>query len=421
MKPKQAGLAALGAASAVILSVSAAAQTGQSAFDRGSFIPADERPNADVDPVPFPVGIFIVQPSAEFSADWSSNVFATDLSEEGATAFGFKPTFDVTSDWARHGLGGILQINHVENPDFSSESFTDVKLGLNGRFDLGDATHLSGEILTEDITEDRTAFSTIAGALEPNEYTRSGGGVGFQHEANRWLFDANLDLFSFDHDDAELPNDLFQDQDLRDRDEMDGRFRLAFAMSSNWAAYAEARRLEADFDPPNIFNAFNRDYEGNVVSVGSDFEFGDSIRGDIGIGFMSYTYNDPSYADIEDVSVSGNVQWALADRTTIETAFSRGVIDPGIAADIAAVESGVNVRLAHGLSSKVFLIGGAGFNNYEFENIDRSDDRVDVLVGANWKLNENIWLESNYEVRDSSSPVQEYTENRVLFRMRVFP
>ena len=88
---------------------------------------------------------------------------------------------------------------------------------------------------------------------------------------------------------------------------------------------------------------------------------------------------------------------------------------------LAAVETGVNVRLAHGVTPKVFLIGGAGFNNYEFENIDRSDDRVDVLVGANWRLNKNIWLESNFELRDSTSPVQEFTENRVLFRMRVFP
>jgi hypothetical protein len=421
MKSKQAGLAVLGAAGAVILSVSATAHAQQGAFERGSFVPADEQANPEVDPVPFPVGIFIVQPSVDFSADWSSNVLATATAEESATAFGFKPTFLVSSDWARHGLGGILQIDHVENPDVSSESFTDVKLGLNGQLDLAERSTVMFRVLTEDITEDRTAFSTIAGALEPNEYTRSGGGVGLQHESRKWQIETGVDLFSFDHDDAELPGDLFQDQDLRDRDELEGRVRLAYAMSSSWAAYAEARRLEADFDPPNIFNAFNRDYEGSIVSLGSDFEFGDSLRGDIGIGFMSYTYNDPSYADIEDVSVSANVQWALADKTTIETAVSRDIIDPGIAADIAAVETGVNVRLAHGLSSKVFLVGGAGFNTYEFENIDRTDDRVDVLVGANWKLNKNLWLESNYEIRDSSSPIQEYTENRVLFRMRVFP
>lgn len=421
MKSKQAGLAALSAASAVILSVSGAAQADQGAFERGSFTAADERSTAATDPVPLPVGVFIVQPEIDFSLDWRSNVFATAGAEESANAFGFKPTFDVTSDWVRHAMGGVLQINHVENPDFNSESYTDVKLGLNGRFDLGATTSVFGELFTEDVTEDRTELSNVPTSLEPNEYSRSGGSLGFEHRASRWLVDANLDLFAFDYDDAELPNDLFLDQDLRDHDEIDGRVRVAYAFNPNVAAYTEARRIETDFDLPGLFNFFNRDYEGNVVGLGSDFEFGNSISGDIGIGFMSYTYADPNFADIEDVSVSGNVQWALADNTTIETEFSRGVIDPGLAADIAAVETGVNFRVAHGLSSKVFLIGEAGFNNYEFENIDRSDDRVGVLLGANWKLNKNVWFESNYELRDSSSPIQEFTDNRVLFRMRVFP
>lgn len=421
MKSKQTGLAVLSAASAVILSAPAVAETPPGLSERGSFTPADARPNAAVDPVPFPVGIFILQPRVDFGADWRSNVLATATGEESATAFVFNPRFDVSSDWARHGLGGVLEIDHVENPDFSSESFTDVKLGLNGQLDLGPATRLFAQIQTEDITEDRTALSTIAGALEPNEYTRSGGGIGVERESKRWRIEADLSLFSFDHDDAELPNDLFQDQDLRDRDEISGRVRFVYAASANWAAYAEAQRREADFDPPNIFNAFNRDYEGNVFSLGSEFALGNAVRGEIGVGFMSYTYNDPSFADIEDVSISGNVQWALAPQTTLETGFSRGIIDPGLAADIAVAETGANVRLAHGLSATVFLIGEAGFNTYAFENIDRSDDRVDVLVGAKWKLNQNLWLESHYEVRDSSSPVQAYSDNRLLFRMRVFP
>ena len=421
MTSKYIRLSALSVASVVILSSVAHAQNEIDVFDRSDFTAIDERPNVETDPVPFPVGIFIVQPSADFSVGWSSNVFATSTSSEGGNYIGFLPRFDVSSNWEKHALGGLLRVEHVENSSNSSESKTDVKLGLDGRMDLSNSTSIFGDVFSEDITEDRTAFSTIAGSLEPNEYSRAGGGLGLLHEADRVLIDARFDITAFDHDDAELPNDFFQDQDLRDRDELDGRVRLAYAVDANWAAYTEARRIEADFDLPGIFNAFNRDYEGNVLSVGSDFEFGDSVRGDVGIGFMSYTFNDPTFADIEDVSISGNVQWALGDQTTIETEFARAVIDPGIAETIAAVETGLNVRVAHGVSSKVFLIGEAGFNNYEFENIDRSDDRVGFLFGANWRVNQNIWLESNYELRDSSSPAQEFSENRVLFRMRVFP
>nr|WP_070959423.1 outer membrane beta-barrel protein [Hyphomonas sp. Mor2] len=421
MKPKHARFAAITAASAVLVSLSAQAEEGPNAFSPDQIVPADERSNAETDPVPLPVGIFIVQPRADFTVGWNSNQFATATAEESAMAFGFRPRFDVSSEWSQHALGGLLEFDHVENTDFSSDSKTDVKLGLNGRFDLTASTSLSGGLFTEDITEDRTALSTVPTSLEPNEYSRSGGSLGLLYSGDRWLFDADLVIAAFDNDDVELAFNFIQDQDFRDRDEVDGRARLAYAVDSNWLAYSEVRRVEADFDPPGLFNAFDRDYEGNVLSVGSDFGIGDSVRADIGVGFMSYTFADPTYADIEDFSVSGNVQWAVADQTTIETEISRGVIDPGLLADIAAIETGVSVRLAHGIGSKVYLTGGAGFNNYEFENVNRSDDRVDVHVGANWRLNKNIWLESNYELRDSSSSIQEFTDNRVLFRMRVFP
>ncbi len=421
MTSKTARVAALSAASAIAVSMTTHAQDYSTAFDREPVLPADEQPNPETDPVPLPVGIFIVQPNVDFSVGWTSNAFARASSEETATIYGFKPRFDVSSDWTRHAMGGLLQFDHVENPDFSSEGYTDVKLGLNGRLDLTDALTVAGKLLSEDITEDRTSLSTVSGALEPNEYSRSGGGIDLQHEGQRWLFGASLDLTAFDYDDVEVPLSLIQDQDFRDHDEIDGRVRVAYAVGPDFVAYTEAQRIEADFDLPGIFNAFNRDYEGSTVSVGSDFRLGESISGDIGLGFMSYTFTDPTYADIEDVSVSGNVQWALAARTTLETAFSRGFFDPGLLADIAAIETGVSVQLAHSVSPNVFLTGGAGFNNYEFENIDRSDDRIDVNLGANWRLNKNLWLESNFELRDSSSPVQEFTENRVLFRMRVFP
>lgn len=421
MKFMRVRVAGLSAAAVIVCPMLSSAQSITSTFDHEPIPTAIERPNAETEPVPLPVGIFVVQPSVDFGIGWRSNIFARENAEESALRYVFQPSFDVSSDWARHAMGGFLKFNHVEVPDFSSESFTDVALGWNGRLDVTEALSVSGKLLNEDTTEDRSALSTVAGALEPNEYSRSGGGVAVQHEGQRWLFAASLDLTAFDYDDVEVPSGFIQDQDFRDHDEIDGRVRVAYAVDSSRTAYAEYQRIETDFDLPGIFNAFDRDYEGNTVRVGSNFRLGDSVSGDVGIGFMSFTFADPTYADIEDVSVSGAVRWAFADQTTLETKFSRDFYNPGILDDIASIETGLNVQIAHGVTPKFFLTGGAGFNNYEFENIDRSDDRFDVNVGANWRLNKNLWLESGYELRDSSSPVQAFTDNRVMFRMRVFP
>ena len=68
---------------------------------------------------------------------------------------------------------------------------------------------------------------------------------------------------TLDYDDIELSNGLIQDQDFRDRDEtrLEGRF--SYAVERDWALFAEAIYAENDYDPPNIFNAQNRDFPRN--------------------------------------------------------------------------------------------------------------------------------------------------------------
>lgn len=413
--------AALCAASATLIFVAAHAETPDDPFAGIHFVPADERSDPLTDPVPFPVGIFYVQPSVDFTAGLTTNLFATDGNSEQASHVGFAPALAFESRWTRHGLNGRLQVDHLEISDFPDESRTNVLLGLDGHLDLGAATRLSAAFLSEDRTEARTAFSNIATSLEPNEYSRLAAGLGLTHQSGKWRTEAQLDLTSFDHDDVEVPGDLFQDQDFRDRDEVEGRLRLAYAVNDTVAAYGEATHAQASFDPPGFFNAFNRDYAGTTLSVGSVFTFGDHVQGDIGIGYLSYSFDDPSFADIDDVTVSGTVQWLLASATTLETSVTRGVINPGLLDTIAATETGADLRLVHGITPRLSLVGAAGFNTYEFENLTRTDDRVDVLLGANWKLSKSLWLESHYEMLDSSSPVQAFTDNRVMFRMRVFP
>lgn len=413
--------AALCAASATLIFVAAHAETPDDPFAGIHFVPADERSDPLTDPVPFPVGIFYVQPSVDFTAGLTTNLFATDGNSEQASHVGFAPALAFESRWTRHALNGRLQVDHLEISDFPDESRTNVLLGLDGHLDLGTATRLSAAFLSEDRTEARTAFSNIATSLEPNEYSRLAAGLGLSHQSDKWRTEAQLDLTSFDHDDVEVPGDLFQDQDFRDRDEVEGRLRLAYAVNDTVAAYGEATHVQASFDPPGFFNAFNRDYAGTTLSVGSVFTFGDHVQGDIGIGYLTYSFDDPSFADIDDVTVSGTVQWLLASATTLETSVTRGVINPGLLDTIAATETGADLRLVHGITPRLSLVGAAGFNTYEFENLTRTDDRVDVLLGANWKLNKSLWLESHYEMLDSSSPVQAFTDNRVMFRMRVFP
>jgi uncharacterized protein (PEP-CTERM system associated) len=155
--------------------------------------------------------------------------------------------------------------------------------------------------------------------------------------------------------------------------------------------------------------------------VGTDFELASLLRGDIGVGYLQSEYDDPSFTDVDGLSIDGNLQWFVSQLTTISAAARRSVIDPGLATTSAAIDSGVSVRADHELRRNVIINGQVRFTNFDFENIDRDDDRYSVGAGATWKLNPNIWIDGSYEYTDQSSNVQDFSENRFLIGFRIFP
>lgn len=403
------------------LGQTATAQDNGDYFDRTDVETVSEGTDPSYTQKPIPVGSFNISPEVVFSGGLNSNTLATEVDEVEDSFVGFTPAVSLDSDWLRHALSAYVSVDHRQYSELDDESRTNAKIKLRGRLDLGESSSVTIEFAGADETEDRTALSNVATSLEPNEYTTASARIGFDHEAGRIQIATSLGLTSYDYDDTELEGELFQDQDFRDRDELSVSGRLAYAMTRDAAIYAQATHTEADYTPAGFFTAFNRDHSGSVLLVGTDFEFGDRVRGDVGVGYQYYTYDDASFEDISDVAFAGHLDWMLTDSTTLSAEAGRTVIDPGLALTNAAIETGASVRLEQGLTPKFFLSGEAGFTQYAFETIDRDDDRLDLRVGANWKINPSIWLEGGYEVIDQTSDVQAFTDNRMMLKMRIFP
>ena len=411
---------AFGVTSALCAS-SAFAQEEDGYFERLEVTPLSEQANPEVDPKPIPSDGFLFQPELVFSVGRNSNVLASELNEVEDSFVGFKPSLAVASDWSRHELSGSFGVDHVEFGELERESRTDLEVKLRGRLDVGEKSHVFVAVVNEDKTEDRTSIAALPNASEPNEFTRSGAEFGFVSEIDRISLEAAIALDSFDYDDVELPGDLIQDQDFRDHQELKGSARLAFAASRDVAFYTDIEAVQSYYDDPNVFNPFERDYTGVTLLVGTDFALGNTISGDIGIGYLSYTYDYEFFEDISDIAFTGHLDWQVADQTTLSLAADRAIIDPGVIASNAAIQTDAGLRVEQGLTSKFSVAGEAGFTQYAFESIDRDDDRIDVGVNALWKLNRSVWFEGGYDFIEQTSDVQPFTDNRFLLKMRIFP
>lgn len=397
------------------------AQADEDFFIRDKYESVTERAQPEFDPLPIRLGVFEARPEVGFAAGFTDNLFATTTNEVDDSFVGFTPNIELDSTWSRHALGFSATLDHLEYADTNSESRTNFGIGTDGRLDANEGVFIFGSARLDDLTEPRSNIASLQNAAEPVEFTRASGEAGVQYEAGRIKVRGAVGYRTFDFDDIELSSGLIQDQDFRDRDEMSYSGRVSYAVERDWALFAEAVYTDNDYDPPNVFNAFNRDSQGSIVRVGSDFELSSLIRGDVGIGYQQYEYDDPSFENVDGVSVAANVQWFVTQLTTISGGAQRNVIDPGLVLSNAAVETSASARADHELRRNLIISGEAQFTNFEFENIERDDDRFIAKVGATWKINPNIWLDGSYELTDQSSTVQDFSENRVLFGLRIFP
>ena len=410
------------AASVVAISASAfTAQAQDSFFDRNRYVSVTERPQPEFDPVPVRLGGFEVRPRLRVGAGYRSNLFASTTDETGDSFAVLAPSVDLLSTWSRHEFGASLAAEHTEYVDTGSESATDLFARAFGGLDVTSSFGLVGAVLAEHTNEPRASVASDPAAAEPVEVDRFGGEAGVNYEQGRVRLRGRLSADTYDFSDVSLNGGGTLDQDFRDRDEMTGSVRVSYAPQRDWSVFAEGSVTSRDYDTPASPGQRNRDSEGTIVRVGTNFELPILIRGDIAVGYHQFEYDDPTAEDVSGLSVEGNASWFVTQLTTVSANASRRVIDPGIQSTAAATQTALGVNVDHELRRNWLVNAGVDFTNFDFENVDRTDDRLEFEVGSLWKFNRNASARLSYRFADQDSNVRSFTDNRVMATLILTP
>ncbi|MEO0550337.1 MAG: outer membrane beta-barrel protein [Pseudomonadota bacterium] len=416
----------LTASAAIMVAVSgtlpaAMAQEEESFFVRNKYVAVTERPQPEYDPLTVRLGTFEAKPELGLGAGFTSNLFAVSENETDDTFLNVAPKVEVNSTWARHSIGFEAVADHLEYTDTGDESRTNLIGRAFGDIDVSQNVSIFGGVRAADLVEPRSNIASVANAADPVDYSEVSADIGIEYTSSRLRLRGRVELEEFDYEDVSLTSGLIQDQDFRDREDTTVEVRASYAIDRDWAVFGEVQQVESDYDPANVFNPFNRDSTGTIVRAGTDFELQRLIRGDIAVGFLSYEYDDAAFSDVDGLSVEANAQWFVTQLTTLTGSAQRSVEDPGLQSTNAAVLTGVAIRADHELRRNILLHAAVDFSEYDFENVNRTDDRFGLEVGGTWKLNRNVWFDASYSVLDQSSNVQEFTDNRLMIGLKFFP
>jgi hypothetical protein len=209
----------------------------------------------------------------------------------------------------------------------------------------------------------------------------------------------------------------------RDRNRNEWRLigREEFAVSPDTAVFGQVGYSDSRYAHPNLVvpvsvggattETVNRDSTEFRGLVGANFDFAALMRGEFGVGYINrgYQANGPArYPTISGAMFEGKLEYFPTELDTITLVGSRLVQDA-----IYSIASGgyfddeVNLRVDHELLRNLILNAAVGYDQQDYQGVDRHDHVFSVQGGANYFVTRSIGLgvTVNYADRSASGSV----------------
>ncbi len=390
---------------ALALIMTAGTASAQEYFRRDRYEAVTDRYHEDFSPEDVRLGAFLLDSELGLGVVADDNVFADLDDEQEDVIFTIAPDARLTSNWSRHQISARVQAEHREFADIDSESSTDVLGELRGRLDVNRELEFSGRVFAADENEPRTDVSALDIFEEPVSRQTLGGEAGALWTASRLRAEGSAQARHVEYDDVPLVDGGSRDLDFRSFDEYSARTRLSYAVSPDLAVFAQAQANTRDYDaatPVGDQSGF-RDSEGYSIQVGTNFELPALLRGDIAVGYLEDNKDDPLFDDTSGLAVDGTLTWFPTELTTFSVDAFRRAVDPGLNESGSALSTGISARADHELLRNVLLFAQAGYDEQDFEDINRDDETTDLRLGATYKMNKRLHFDAFVRRTDRTS------------------
>ena len=384
-------------------------------------------------------GSFVVRPQLEVGAGWTSNVFSlsdSDLPglqfvEDESALFGFiRPSVAGVSDWNRHEVRFDAYAEGIGNERFDSESFVTAGASVGGFLEIDRASELFGAVSFDHLREGREVNNTFLVAEEPVQYDVARAEIGARREFGRTRGLVRFDLADFDYDDVEvIPIALFErgadgapllddegdliprltddggqafldqgtgDQDFRDHTAYRATAEAAYALSPDTALLVRGQLERRDFDGRDEFG-IDRDSDGFRVAAGVEFDLTSLVRGEVTLGYFERDFEDARFEDASGLGVDVGIEWFPTELTTVTLTGSRDVEDSPFVGAGGVIREEAVVQVDHELRRNVSLYAYGGLGRDEFDDLDRTFDRVRAGAGGRYYLNDHLAVGASYD------------------------
>ena len=375
----------------------AVAQSGDY-YSRNKYEAVSERRQPQYDPEPIRLGAFLVNSNLNAAVAYTNNALGTSTGEESDVVARIGAEVSARTNWNVHEIGLDVAASRDEYQDFSDHSSNEISGRLRGRLDVTRELSLGAAAFVQQRADDLTDPSNSSGLLKPVVSTRTGAEVSANYGNDRVRWRNVATIAEVNYDDGETADGIRVNQDFRDHSSLQFQTRLSYAISPNVAVYGQGAFNDRDYDNEVVLGGLprSRDSKGYTVSVGTDFELNTLVRGDVSVGYLNEEKDDSYFEDVSGLAVDARVMWFPSRLTTVTFTGGRRSEDSGIQTAPSSVRTNAGARVDHELYRNVILSARADYSTYDFEEVDRSDDVIDLGLTGTYKMNKRVHLNAFY-------------------------
>ncbi len=364
------------------------------------------------------MGSFVILPSISAAASYDDNVFAAPDDGRGDWYLRLDSELRAVSNWSRHALELYAGGNGFVYDEFTSENRGEARAGASGVLEIQHDLWARAFAKYAFGYEPRGTGESFADYEKPIQRQTFDGGVLVHKEFNRLWLELGGQAKHEDYEDARLATPagiVLVDQDFRDGDVYEGLVRAGYELSAKTSFFVEGSYNRRDYQDA----AF--DSEGFRALGGVRYEFTRLVRGEAAVGYL-HQDGENGRDGIDAVSYRGQILWEPSPLMTVALLGSRDVSSPSqISGGSNRLVSEIGGRADYAIWRDLTLSGGVAYSWVDYVDIDRRDDTVRILAGAEYQLNPvvSLFANDNYTTYDSDAvPNVDYDKNVVMMGVR---
>ncbi|OWV83574.1 hypothetical protein ATY81_20065 [Rhizobium sp. R72] len=364
--------------------------------------PLDERlparkpePNPATEETPgISIGTFVLRPTVTQSINTETQKDASIKQTRGFLETDLHAT--LTSDWSLHQLSVTTDGAWQKNVSGEGEEQPDFKINGDLRLDLPEDTtaHIIGgyHFYRED-TDDPNALQNADKQSDVQEFS---AGASIERDFGILRGSTGIDISRAIYSDATLSDGTTVS--LSDRNETSGtiRGRIGYELSPALIPFIEANVGKTVYDDAVDSAGYRRSGDSYGAKVGVALDMGEKLRGEVGIGYQTATFDDDRLSDIDTAVVDAQLLWSPLRGTDVTIGLLTSINPSTTAGESGYVSHALTTGVTHQLRDNLTgtVLGGITYRDYPSDSPTSDETVYTTSAGLTWNINRYLDLTS---------------------------